>query len=220
MRRYHPQMGKLRALAHEAGRRASLVTPKVIYDARPASADRRAFHYHIPAVGKAATMNELRDLTNSHRHAWSKLNRQQVGAYAEYFFKMEFTMAGFQVYSSEVDDRGIDFVVRHETGPFREVQIKSARIDPLKPSAYVFMQKSKFGLRSDLLLGLALFCEGREPDLFLIPATRWETPDTVFCDRPYGGTLKSKPEWGVSISRRGMPMLSEFKFDLALERLI
>ncbi|WP_186420857.1 DUF4365 domain-containing protein [Bosea sp. CS1GBMeth4] len=159
-------------------------------------------------------MTEMRDPSNSHRHAWSKLNQQQLGAYAEYFFKMEFTMAGFQVYSPEVDDRGIDFVVRHETGPFQEVQIKSARIDPLKPSAYVFMQKSKFSLRSDLFLGLALFGEGQEPHLFLIPATRWETPDTVFCDRPYCGAVKSKPEWGVSISRKGMPMLDEFRFAL------
>lgn len=50
----------------------------------------------------------LENLRNARRHAWSKLNKQQVGAYAEYFFKMEFTMAGFQVYSTEVDDRGID----------------------------------------------------------------------------------------------------------------
>ncbi|WID99275.1 hypothetical protein QO058_14135 [Bosea vestrisii] len=39
-------------------------------------------------------------LRNARRHAWSRLNNQKVGAYAEYFFKMEFTMAGFQVYST------------------------------------------------------------------------------------------------------------------------
>lgn len=40
------------------------------------------------------------------RYQWSKLNGLQVGRYAEYFVKMEFTMHGFQVYTSEVDDRG------------------------------------------------------------------------------------------------------------------
>jgi hypothetical protein len=39
------------------------------------------------------------------RYKWSHLNKQQVGAYTEYFVKMELTMFGFQVYSTEVDDR-------------------------------------------------------------------------------------------------------------------
>ena len=44
------------------------------------------------------------------RYEWSCLNHLQVGKYAEYFVKMEFTMYGWQVYSTEVDNRGIDFV--------------------------------------------------------------------------------------------------------------
>jgi len=52
------------------------------------------------------------------QYIWSILNKQQVGAYAEYFVKMELTMYGFQVYGTEVDDRGIDFVARHDLGPF------------------------------------------------------------------------------------------------------
>src|SRR3990170_2253645 len=51
---------------------------------------------------------------NMKKHAWSELNSLQIGKYAEYFVKMEFTQYGFDVYSSEVDDRGIDFVVRKE----------------------------------------------------------------------------------------------------------
>lgn len=43
------------------------------------------------------------------RHQWSRFNNQQVGACAEYLVKMEFTIFGLRVYSSEVDDRHIDF---------------------------------------------------------------------------------------------------------------
>jgi hypothetical protein len=164
--------------------------------------------------------NSLAAVRAARRHIWSKLNNQQVGAYAEYYFKMELTMAGFQVYSTEVDDRGVDFVIRHASGPFREIQVKSLRVDPLRPSGYVFMQKSKFALRSDVFLALALFYEGKEPDLYLVPAERWLTPDNMFCDRPYGGTLKSKPEWGLSISRKGLPSLIEFTFDATIERML
>ena len=34
------------------------------------------------------------------RFRWSALTNQQVGAYVEYFVKMELTMFGFQVYGS------------------------------------------------------------------------------------------------------------------------
>jgi hypothetical protein len=61
------------------------------------------------------------------RYIWSRLNKQQVGAFTEYFVKMEMTMYGFQVYGTEVDDRGIDFVARFEQKPFIEVQVKSLR---------------------------------------------------------------------------------------------
>jgi len=61
------------------------------------------------------------------RYNWKKLNRQQVGAFSEYFVKMEMTMYGFQVYSTEVDDRGIDFIARYKKGPFLSLQVKSIR---------------------------------------------------------------------------------------------
>jgi hypothetical protein len=73
------------------------------------------------------------------RYKWSRLNKQQVGAFAEYFVKMELTLYGFQVCTTEVDDRGVDFVTRYGEGPFIQVQVKS-----LRSPGYVFMQKTKF----------------------------------------------------------------------------
>jgi len=67
-------------------------------------------------------------------YQWNHLNTQQVGKYAEYFYKMELTMYGFHVFTTEVDNRGIDFVARYEQGPFIEVQVKS-----LRGMGYVFM---------------------------------------------------------------------------------
>src|SRR5437660_8549417 len=73
------------------------------------------------------------------RYSWSRLNNLQVGRYAEYFVKMEFALYGFQVYTAEVDDRGIDFIVRHVSGRFYEIQVKSVR-----GLSCIFMQKDKF----------------------------------------------------------------------------
>jgi hypothetical protein len=61
------------------------------------------------------------------KYQWSRLNKQQVGAYTEYYVKMELTLHGFQVYTTEVDDRGIDFVAQYSEGPFIKVQVKSLR---------------------------------------------------------------------------------------------
>lgn len=85
------------------------------------------------------------------RYEWSRLSRLQVGAYTEFLVKMEFTMLGFQVYRAEVDDRGIDFVVRFGRGPFLEVQVKS-----LRAMGYVFLQKAKFHLHEHSYLALGL----------------------------------------------------------------
>lgn len=150
------------------------------------------------------------------RHNWKSLNKQQVGAYAEYFVKMELTMHGFQVYSTEVDDRGIDFVARRDTGSFIEMQVKS-----LHGMGYVFMQKTKFPIRQGTYLALCLFTEGQEPKLFLIPSTVWLTPNAVFVDRNYDGEgMKSKPEWGLNISQKNMLELSNYEFESTINAVI
>jgi len=138
------------------------------------------------------------------RYDWNKLNRQQVGAFSEYFVKMELTMYGFQVYGSEVDDRGIDFVARYEKGPYISVQVKS-----LREKGYVFMQKEKFEISPDWYLALAILNQGQEPQLYLVPSEAWKAPNALLVDREYEGK-KSKPEWGLNLSIKNMPLLDEY----------
>lgn len=142
------------------------------------------------------------------RYDWKSLNKQQVGAYAEYFVKMELTMRGFQVYRTEVDDRGIDFVARYQRGPFFPVQVKSVR-----GPGYVFAEKAKFPLTEpNLHLALAIFRQGEPPELFMIPATAWSKSTALFADRDYEGR-KSKPEYGINLSKRNLPALADYRFD-------
>lgn len=65
--------------------------------------------------------------TRVHSYDWGRLDRLQPGKDAEYLVKMEFTPHGCAVFSAEVRDRGIDFVVRTVTGQHHEVQVKSFR---------------------------------------------------------------------------------------------
>ena len=147
------------------------------------------------------------------RYQWTRLNKQQVGAYAEYFVKMELTMYGFQVYEAEVDDRGIDFIARFEDRPFIEVQVKS-----LRSLGYIFAQKKKFVLRENLFMAVALFTLGEPPDLYLIPSHAWQAPNQLFVSRDYEG-LKSPPEWGLNLSKRNMTNLEQYRFDEVVSHL-
>jgi hypothetical protein len=148
------------------------------------------------------------------RYQWSKLTNQQVGAYAEYFVKMELTMYGFQVYETEVDDRGIDFIARFENGPFIEIQVKSTR-----SLNYIFAQKEKFILRENLYLVVVLFNEGNLPELFLIPSLAWRMPNQLIVSRDYEGK-KSKPEWGLNLSQKNLQSLEKYRLDEAVTNLM
>ena len=72
---------------------------------------------------------------------WSELSHMQIGRYAEYYAKMEFTSYGFDVYTSGVDDHGVDFIAKNKAGDYFEVQVKSVRNDN-----YVFIRKDKIEL--------------------------------------------------------------------------
>jgi hypothetical protein len=100
------------------------------------------------------------------KYDWRSLNHLQVGRYAEYFAKMEFTLFGFDVYTVEVDNRGIDFVIRKGENYYYDVQVKS-----LRGFGYVFLPKATFPLRSNMLAVVSLFFGGAPPELYLIPAT-------------------------------------------------
>lgn len=144
------------------------------------------------------------------RYDWSRLNHLQVGRYAEYFVKMEFALFGFDIYTAEVDDKGIDCVIRRDIDRFYDVQVKSLR--PAS-SGYVFMPKSTFSLRPALLLALVLLRRLQAPALYLIPATAWLIPDGLLVSRDYVGSQKSHPEWGINVSGKNQSLLDRFAFD-------
>lgn len=146
---------------------------------------------------------------------WSKLNHLQLGRYAEYYAKMEFASYGYEVYTSEVDDHGVDFVAKLPgENRYYEVQVKSVR-----DYGYIYMAKSKMPeLSEDRLVCYLHFIDGQLPDVFVIPATAWENPNAVLVDRKYDKPgQKSEPEWGINISKKNYNLLDEYKADCWLK---
>lgn len=141
---------------------------------------------------------------------WSKLKPQQLGRYAEYYAKMEFASYGFEIYSSEVDDHGVDFIAKASSKkptPFYEVQVKSIR-----GLNYIFLPKNKFVLSRDLLAVIIIFIEEKSPQIYLIPSSVWQTSNALFVSHDYVGK-KSPPEWGLNLSTKNLPLLAPYSFD-------
>ncbi len=134
----------------------------------------------------------------------TSLNHLQLGRYGEYYAKMEFTKAGFDVYTAEVDDKGIDFVIRKNENEYFDIQVKSIR-----NCNYVFMKKEVFKPRKNLHLALVLIEEKRDPTILLIPSLEWKNKTHPFLVERNYENKKTKPEWGISISRANIDKIKQ-----------
>ncbi|MCL1981637.1 MAG: DUF4365 domain-containing protein [Clostridiales bacterium] len=148
---------------------------------------------------------------------WDKLNPLQVGKYAEYYAKMEFASYGFDVYTSEVDDKGIDFIVKSSKGIFYEVQVKS-----LRNGGYIFIPKDKMDIHNErFLVCFISFVNSEFPTVYLIPTGAWKKPNAAFVSRDYEKEgQKSKPEWGMNFSNKNKKILDEYKIEQSIKSLL
>lgn len=144
---------------------------------------------------------------------WTTLSRSQLGRYAEYLARLLFAKSGMDVYLPEIDNKGIDFVVRSSRGDFFEIQCKARR-----QLSYFYIEKSKFPMCASRYLCLALFIDAKmdEPQMYLIPSTAWATTNALFVDRRYEGR-KSEPEWGLQFSARNMPLLAPYRIHTVIQ---
>jgi len=126
------------------------------------------------------------------RFNWARLNHLQLGRYAEYLVKMEFTLWGFSVFTSEVDDRGIDFVVRTNDSRHYDVQVKSIR-----GLNYIFFPKHSFPIA---IPPNEKYASGRESDL------RASTAGRLSSRQPHSSKM------GSTISERGIARSSNTVF--------
>lgn len=148
---------------------------------------------------------------------WATLQSLQLGRYALSLAKTEFASYGLDVFTSDVDNRGNDFIIKDNTGKFREIQVRS-----LRGSGYVFSEKSRFNISNPYLyMAVLIFIQGRMPDFFLFPTQAWKVPNKVFVDRNYdqpGQT--SKPDYGINISKRNYDILKPFSFSETIKEFL
>ena len=72
-------------------------------------------------------------------------------------------------------------------------------------------EQVRFLLAPNLPATVAIFVDREQARFYLIPSPSWQTSDALLNDRDYEG-LKSKPEYGLNISRKNLPLLERFAF--------
>ena len=148
------------------------------------------------------------------KQKWKDLSPLQIGKYSEYIAKMEFILYGFDVYSPELDDKGIDFIVRKDDSFYFEIQVKAVR-----DFNYIYFQKSKFQIRENLYAFILIYRKGLKPSMYLIPSNIWNKPNKLFVSRDYKGK-KSVPEFGINLSEINLPELDEFLLEKTIENIL
>ena len=144
---------------------------------------------------------------------WSRkeLTPQKLGTFGEYYAKMTLASYGMSIYTSEVDDHGIDFVAETEKG-FLKFQVKTIR----ENTKYVNMLADNFkNSDTNLYLFLTLLTDGEHPVSYIIPATRWQNIDKMFVYRDY-----EKPEYGINLSAKNIPNLDTYKMEKFINNIV
>ena len=140
----------------------------------------------------------------------------QIGRIGEYWMKIWFTLWGFDTYYNEVDDKGIDFILRLDNDRHIDVQVKTIR----SKTGYVFVSKEswKNQLRTNLYLALVILENYKAPTIYIIPSTDWHMPNDLLRDYNYDkeGQI-SKPECGINISRKNMNLLKQYDISKFIE---
>lgn len=148
---------------------------------------------------------------------WSRkeLNRQRLGSFGEYYAKMVLASYCMSIYTSEVDDHGIDFVAETKRG-FMKFQVKTVRHD----TNYVYILEEHFDVEDEtLFLFLSILTNGELPVSYIVPATAWKSDVTgMFVHRTYEGK-KSKPEYGMNLLAKNMTLLERYKLEKMIDKI-
>jgi hypothetical protein len=146
-------------------------------------------------------------------YTWDHLNPLQLGRLAEYFVKMELTRYGLEIYSSEVDNSGIDFIAKTSSSRYYDFQVKSVR-----EYNYIFFPKNKSFLRDNHIVVIVIFIEKEEPDLFLITSNFWKTPGEILVSRDYEDE-ESEPDWCINLSKKTCNLLEPYRPEKIINKL-
>jgi len=121
---------------------------------------------------------------------------------------MEFTLHGVDIYTPEIDDKGIDLVARTRGGQYWEIQVKS-----VFRSSKVYLDGSRFKIdQPNLLVALVRLIQDEAPKAYLLKSSLWKETNSLF--RRYDTISETRDgEYGIQIGKKNESLLSPYSFD-------
>jgi hypothetical protein len=141
------------------------------------------------------------------RYDWHRLTRLQKDKFGEYTLKIELTLWGLDVFSSEIDTPGADLLVRIDPSMHLEIHARTVR-----GFRSINFDKERFSPRENLYAAIIILELYQPPKLYLIPSTVWLKPDHLFFSKEYEGMMSS-PKWGINLSHKNLPLLDDYAFE-------
>lgn len=153
-----------------------------------------------------------------HDLIWSEkgLTNKEFCDLCKSYFEKAFSSYGIKTYDSEFSSRSNDFEAKTKIG------ILKFKVRSLCKGSYTYVQAKQFNISDEsLYITFALFVDGKQPFLYLIPATAWKNnaDSKLFVYRPYEGK-KSAPEYGIYISDKNMSELETYRFEKMIETIL
>ena len=131
--------------------------------------------------------------------------------FAQHFVKLELMKARFEVFQNESASRGVEFIVKTETGKFHELYLQPIN---LEKDRSVKIPKEDLGKPKDSLwIALVLLMKEMEPVLYLIPSKTLTKPDNyIFIENEQGERFKHLSNWEIKVFTKAIPELSKYEF--------
>jgi hypothetical protein len=146
-----------------------------------------------------------------------ELNNIQLNRFSNHLVAMYLTGTGVNIRFNESENY---LTVVIPGSKSLSIYVRSAR--PKNETSYSFVTKEMWNntLDPNVIVALVIIKAHENPSIYLIPATTWLKPNSLFVDRNYiGEELKSKPEWGISTNKKNFPQLRDFEILKQLEKL-
>lgn len=141
--------------------------------------------------------------------------RKQV----EQFVKQELMKAGLEVFASESDNRGVDFIVKAPSGKYHELFLQPINLDFARS---VKIPKGDLGeLKDNLWIALVFVMKGIGPVLHLIPSKILESPDNyIFFDHEQDVRFKHLSNWEIKVFQKSIGELSKYSLTNMVSKLV
>lgn len=145
----------------------------------------------------------------------NKITHLDTGRIGELLGKAKFIEYGFDVYSSEVDNKGIDFVVFNKNREYFEIQVKTTSKN------WVFMKENTFNPKNKNLYLLLVIKDDEFYHFNLIPSSDWiKEEKSNFLQYKKYENKKSKPEYGIPVNNKHIKQIIEkYSFEKMIGKL-